>query len=319
MRTPRRPGEELHIYLRFLAEDALPGQFLELRWSTADGRMRRHFFPAQATHSLAWRISQLAPRGDVYIGVALRDDNTFGGRDAISGSRLLFIESDRHDGAQRVASFPHPPSVETASGTPGHLHLYWRLTEHASNEQAERVNRRLALELGGDPASVDIARILRPPGTLNHKHRPPQGVKLITHRPSARYALAELVSCLPDDPRPARLRPTYAASLRTGRTLLDRELLAIPAEEYVRVLVGATPNRSGKIACPFHDDRNPSLHLYADGTFACFGSSCEKAGSIFDFAAAAWGIGTKGSDFLQLRRRLAETFGFPLGGLDRGA
>lgn len=36
-----------------------------------------------------------------------------------------------------------------------------------------------------------------------------------------------------------------------------------------------------KIVCPFHDDRNPSLHVYEDGGFKCFG--CGAAGDVFDF------------------------------------
>lgn len=36
-----------------------------------------------------------------------------------------------------------------------------------------------------------------------------------------------------------------------------------------------------KIVCPFHDDRNPSLHVYEDGGFKCFG--CGVAGDVCDF------------------------------------
>jgi hypothetical protein len=306
----RRPGEELRLYLRMLAQGARPGQFLELRWPTADGRMRRQFFASHATDAAAWRICQLAPRTDVYVGVALRDRNTAGGKDAISGSRFAYVESDRPDSEHTLASLAHPPTIETASGTLGHLQLYWGLTELATNEQVESANRRLALELGGDLASVDIARILRPPDTLNHKHGPPRAVRLLAYRPSARYLLAELTSGLPADPRSGDALAHRAASRRVGRTALDRELLAIPAVEYVRVLAHASPDQAGKILCPFHEDTDPSLQLYPDGTFNCFGSGCRRGGSIFDFAAAKWGLGTRGRDFLELRRRLASTFGF---------
>jgi len=36
-----------------------------------------------------------------------------------------------------------------------------------------------------------------------------------------------------------------------------------------------------KVVCPFHDDRNPSLHVYEDGGFKCFG--CGVAGDVLDF------------------------------------
>ena len=91
--------------------------------------------------------------------------------------------------------------------------------------------------------------------------------------------------------------------------MLDRELLAIPAAEYVRLLAGLVPNRAGKVLCPFHDETDPSLQLYPDGSFYCYGRhskdrGCRKGGTIFDFAAALWGIGTRDQDFLELRQRL---------------
>ena len=50
----------------------------------------------------------------------------------------------------------------------------------------------------------------------------------------------------------------------------------------------------------------PSLHLYEDGTFYCYG--CGVGGSLYDFAGRLWGLDTKGRAFLELRARLAETF-----------
>jgi hypothetical protein len=31
---------------------------------------------------------------------------------------------------------------------------------------------------------------------------------------------------------------------------------------YVRLLAGLTPDQEGKVACPFHEDDRPSLHVY---------------------------------------------------------
>ena len=91
---------------------------------------------------------------------------------------------------------------------------------------------------------------------------------------------------------------------RTGRTEIDTALLAIPAAEYVHALAGISPDRSGKIHCPFHQDRTASLQLYQDGTWYCYGA-CKAGGSIFDFAARLWLVDTKGTLFLKLRTRLA--------------
>ena len=78
---------------------------------------------------------------------------------------------------------------------------------------------------------------------------------------------------------------------------------AIPAAEYVTRLTGREPNREGKVRCPFHEERTPSLQTYPDGSWCCFG--CGRGGSIVDFAAGLWGLGTKGRDFLHVRDRLA--------------
>ena len=88
---------------------------------------------------------------------------------------------------------------------------------------------------------------------------------------------ADLNVALPVDPDPPTA-PRAAPRGRIGRTALDRELLAIAAVEYARVLASREPNREGKILCPFHEDSKPSLQLYPDGGFFCFGSSCRARG-----------------------------------------
>jgi len=55
-----------------------------------------------------------------------------------------------------------------------------------------------------------------------------------------------------------------------------------------------------------HPDDTPSLQLYPSGTFYCFG--CRRGGSIYDFASALWSIPTRGIGFVELRRRLGDTF-----------
>ncbi|MHB1835366.1 MAG: CHC2 zinc finger domain-containing protein [Solirubrobacteraceae bacterium] len=168
--------------------------------------------------------------------------------------------------------------------------------------ELEHANRRLAQALGGDLACVDAARILRPPASWNHKHSPPASVAVLDIDHERQYELAGLIDGLADPPG---ARTAVSASRLTVGTELDRQLLAIPAATYVRVLTGATPDRTGKIHCPFHVDATASLQLYDDGTWYCFGA-CQTGGSIFDFAARAWAMGTRGREFLRLRQRLAD-------------
>jgi hypothetical protein len=277
--------------------------------------MRRRFISAQDTVAAASLIAQLASRTDVYVGVALREGGGHGGRTAIGGSHVLYVECDHEHIERSLAGFPHLPTLEVASGTGRHVHLYWSLRSSVTNVEAEDANRRLALRLGCDRASVDVARLLRPPGTFNYKHDEPSPVRLIAYRADGRYTLAQLIAGLPrplsagvDENRPARhARP---------RTTVDRQLRAIPTADYVRVLGRREPNGVGKVICPFHNDRDPSLHMYDGGSFYCFG--CRRGGTIYDFAAHLWFSGEptsalRGRRFIEVRERLADAF-FPDGG-----
>jgi hypothetical protein len=295
-------------YLNLLAGMADPGQFLDVRWRPPAAPMRRRFVSAARPQDAARLITALAAENDVYVGVALRDGCSHGGRAAIISSHLAYIESDANT-AERLVSFAHPPSMVVASGTPGHVQVYWLLDRRYSPGEVESGNRRLALALAGDPACADAARILRPPGTLNHKHSPPRPVTLLVLREHARYALVDLTDGLPQEPNRCTDGARPSAGPRTGRTRIDRDLLAIPAEEYVRVLAGLSANREGKVLCPFHSDSDPSLQLYSDGGgFYCFGSGCKAGGTIFDFAGRLWGIPPRGVGFIELRERLAQQF-----------
>jgi hypothetical protein len=309
-RSEQQTDADLLTYLGMLASNPQRGQFFDMRYLTPDGMMRQRFVSASRIHQLARRITDLARASDLYVGVALRD-RAHGGKSAISGSHLLYIECDDPHARDRLEGFAHPPTLETASGTPGHLQLYWCLHQRAANAQVESANRRLALELEGDLGCFDIARILRPPDTFNHKHDPPRAVSLLAYRQDARYTLAQLTDGLPDDPDPRGPEDAGPVPRRAERTLLDRELLTIPAAEYVRVLAGLVPNRAGKVLCPFHYETDPSLQLYPDGSFYRHNDhrACRKGGTIFDFAAALWGIRTRDHDFLDLRERLARVFG----------
>jgi hypothetical protein len=302
-------GRQLDRYLEVLAGQHPAGNLLDIRYVLANGEMGRVFVPARRRDQAARAIHSLAFRSDVYCGVLLRSRRA-GGRDAVTNSHLAFTEIDHPDALERLARFDRPPSMIVNSGTTGHAHAYFLLRAPATPTEVEQANRRLAHRLGGDPASVDAARILRPAGTLSHKHTPPTAVELIALNTTRRYELDELLDGLP----PAPPQPvTGRGRAKPPRTRLDEQLLAIPAATYVRELTGLKPRRDGKINCPFHHpDENPSLQLYNDGTFYCYG--CATGGSIYDFAAALWLTGQssgeklRGRRFIEVRSRLASIF-----------
>lgn len=293
----------LQLYLSQLTDKAAAHQLLDIRWAQSGRGMRQRFIRAQESERAARLIAALSSRADVFVGVALRE-RRFGGRAAIAGSRLVFTDCDRA-GAASALTVHLPPTIETDSGTPGHRHLYWRLEALARVESVHRANRRLALALDGDLRSADVARVLRPPQTVNHKSQPPHPVRLRALRVDARYRLSDLLARLPPDPVTSGKDSRGARSAQ--RTELDRQLLAIPAAQYVQALTGRSPNSEGKVLCPLHAERHPSLQLYADNTFYCFG--CQRGGSVIDFSAALWDCSARGADFLALRARLAHEVG----------
>ena len=305
-------ARQLDRYLRVIAAGARGSHLLEIRYGNGKGKMGRLFVAARRLDTAARAIRSLAPRTDVYCGVLLRTRRA-GGRDAVTNSHLAWVEIDAVDALDRLKRFPRTPSMIVSSGTSGHAHAYFALRTAVAPAELEQANRTLARHLGGDPASVDASRILRPAGTLSHKHHPPAPVELLQLDPAIRYELAELLDGL--EPAPPRAPTGRAGAHRTAPTELDELLLAVPAATYVRLLAGREPNRAGKVHCPFHQDDTPSLQLYEDGTWCCFAPHDTEGhigGSIYDFAARLWNVDTKGRAFLELRARLADTLLAPM-------
>jgi len=155
------PARQLDRYLQAIAGDRRGDELLEIRCAIGDGGMRRRFISIRRLDAAARAIHSLSHRTDVYCGVLLRSRRA-GGRDAVTGSHLAFVEIDAVDALDRLQRFARTPTMIVSSGTAGHAHAYWRLRTRVGAVELEQTNRTLASHLGGDLASVDAARILRP-------------------------------------------------------------------------------------------------------------------------------------------------------------
>ncbi|MDP8907843.1 MAG: CHC2 zinc finger domain-containing protein [Chloroflexota bacterium] len=290
-------------FLSMLAGDA--GELLELRYRLPDGqRMGQLFEPPHRLRGLATRALVLGRRTDVYVGCAPRT-RRHGGRDAVQHAFVLWADCDGQDAVSALRAFEPQPSIVIASGTAGNCHAYWPLSEPLARDDVERANRRLAHALGADPASADAARILRVPGTRSHKHQPPTAVDALRLDLDRRIAAADVVGSLADPPAPVRRAVTAPALVRG-----DDPLLEIEPEVYIARLLGVEVPRHRKVACPFHPDRHPSLHVYetAQRGWYCFGR-CRRGGTIYDLAAPLYGYSARGEEFLRLRSELRRLFG----------
>jgi hypothetical protein len=91
---------------------------------------------------------------------------------------------------------------------------------------------------------------------------------------------------------------------------------SIAPPDYVRDLAGLEVGPDGgKVGCPFHFDRTPSLHVYptAKRGWYCYG--CERGGNIFQFAALVGGFSLplRGADFLRVESALLDIYSQRLG------
>jgi len=166
----------------------------------ADLDHREFVLVAAAPDRLPELVAELAPRVNVFIGAAprVREEGTAA---AVERVWCLWADLDGEASLERLYDFRPLPSIVIRTGSPGCAHAYWPLRESIPAEWARLANRRLARRLGGDLHATDAARVLRPAGSLNHKHNPPAPA-LCTRLELDVRTLAEVVRGLPDDPAP---------------------------------------------------------------------------------------------------------------------
>ena len=298
-------------FLAALFAEYPAGTYVELRLRTASG-MARAFYGVDRLDDVAAAINRHAEQTDVYVGVLARRRQASGHKDVVQHAHVVWVDCDTAESVAALADFSPEPAIIVASGSGANCHAYWLLNEPVSIRAIEMANRRLAHRLGGDEVCTDAARILRPP-SLNHKHDPPQPVRLLRCETSHKHRLDELGSAV-DDVATAGRNGRARESTRNA----DDPLLAIEPSRYIEELAGIAVPRHRKVPCPFHDDGTPSLHVYDDPQrgWYCFG--CGRGGSIYDFAALLWLTGQssggrsgwklRGREFLWVHERLVEIF-----------
>jgi hypothetical protein len=281
-----------------------PGGLLDVRAVRPSGSAERHFVAVGDERRASSLIARAAADADVYVGVLPRAFRA-GRRQAVPHGATVWVDIDTAEAAACVGRLVPKPSMLVQSGSPGHVHAYWLLDRLWPAASIEDANRRLASTIRADLRCTDATRVLRPPGTLNHRHQPPACVVLDV-LDARRRTLQQILA---DVPAPPSLSPLISSAnrKRSARAGID-PLLAIAPSDYVERLTGRRPDRHGKVVCPLHDDTRPSLHAYRDPSRGWYCYGCRRGGSIYDLAAAAWGTGTKGAAFTDLRARLRAKF-----------
>jgi hypothetical protein len=279
------------------------GSHAEVRFAVASG-MRRRFHRVDKLEDVVDDVARLARWTDVFVGVVARRRR--GGRrdDLVERASVVWVDCDSDESVAALAAFRPRPTIEVASGSGRRRHAYWALRDAVALDVVEDLNRRLALELSADVRCGDAARILRPAGSANWKSGRPVAVRLIALDEQRGVDVAELDRRLPALPTEAPARQSWSP-----RAAGEDRLLRVAPRVYVERLTGVPVGRDGKVRCPFHEDRTPSLHVYEDPQrgWYCFG--CGRGGSIYDFAALLFCRGTRGEEFIELRRELTAIIG----------
>ncbi len=138
----------------------------------------------------------------------------------ISAVNCLFAEFDVRGPAgdkatllKHIESIDPAPSVIVDSG--GGYHCYWLLAEtfHIETEQdrqwIDRLQKGWVARVGGDDGAKDLARMLRLPGTRNHKYVPPRQVRFVRCDLEHALHLSQLAQMA---------QPTMPRRRRRGRT-----------------------------------------------------------------------------------------------------
>jgi len=204
----------------FLADK--PHDAYALIWTFAD--KQSHWY--RDVTAIARDVPQWA--GDVYIGMGLSPKD-FGATDRCKEADImgimglwadLDIGSIGHkkgnlpqtwdEAASLLDAIPLAPTMLVASG--GGIHVYWLFTEpwiftiDEDRAAAKKLETALTYALrdraqtqGWDVDSTqDLARVLRLPGTYNHKHTPPALCELRLCEPARRYTRDEVRAAIPE-------------------------------------------------------------------------------------------------------------------------
>ena len=206
--------DALRLQLAMIAGNEPRSSCFEVRALRNASVVARKFVRVYGIRRTTLEIERLTAHADVFIGCAARISYTSGTLKDIERVWCLWVDCDTAEASAMLRRFRPRPSLVTASGGVDRLHGYWALNCPLSVEGADRANRRLRNAVGGDDV-CDATRVLRPIGSLNHKHgRTVECVRLepITFHP------AEVVGGLEDDERyaPRRSHSEKPSQRRSG-------------------------------------------------------------------------------------------------------
>ena len=224
-------------FLSALFADAMEGKSGSVAVWLSRNKKTTFFDDPQLAADIAQEESQA---GDVYVAVGLQprglSSSKRAGADDVVGLVAFWLDIDVDDKSKPAAirdavslanGMGLPPSIVVSTGNG--IHAYWLFDEPwqlgtaAETSAAKRAVRRwtdkaktLTNNNWRADSVGDLARIMRVPGTLNHKGETPQAVRL--HTPNnkqdpSRYSVEDLIELLPDEDLQAIAEADHAVDI----------------------------------------------------------------------------------------------------------
>lgn len=178
-----------------------------------------------------------------YFAVCLRSAVD---RNTVAGATIVWCDVDvkkRGGDAFDLASVSPPPTL-VVSSSPGNFHLYWALGEQIEADEAVRIATLASAAFGGDPKVLEAKRVMRLPGSLNHKYDPPKPCEVVQYQAIA-YDPRDLETKL----MAAAVAPywadgnRHAVSQGVGAVLARASWSQSRAEEVIREVCRITKDR----------------------------------------------------------------------------
>jgi len=209
----------LENFLHQKSQNPLPGYFA--LWTLED--KRTYAFTPESRNEIIHLCFNLRDSKSVYFGVCLQKDKPDDrGRGSAEGAKVMFglwmdvdIVGEGHKGIGYPATKDEAleflnrqelkPTMIVHSG--GGLHVYylfdepWIFEDEVDNKLARELSKAFQTRLQDSArakgwkidSTHDLARILRVPGTFNHKNPPPKEVRIVAYQPDNRYDHYDLI------------------------------------------------------------------------------------------------------------------------------
>ena len=236
--------------LRFLQTAFQPDDWIAVFLKAYDtGRVMQRVGPLEMFCEPRWqtwlRAMNVPYRFNVYVSVnALAPRARARTRQSVIGIRHVFLEADR-DGQQVLDAIGTrrdlPPPSYVLQSSPNRVHVFWRARAF-DVAHVERLQKRLAMELGTDPAATPCTQTTRLPGFNNVK-------RAIPHLVTVEYRDTETVYGPEDFPMPIvppAVTATPAPALPAIRTRTTTDVTE-RARRYIAAMPPAIAGQHGDL------------------------------------------------------------------------